>query len=46
MLMGLLSQRRNNDNAMKKYTYPNEQSRGRLPLEIALVVKSKLMTSI
>jgi hypothetical protein len=31
MLMGLLGQRRDNDNAMKKYTYPNEQSRGKLP---------------
>jgi hypothetical protein len=35
MSFGLLSYRGDNDNAMKKNTYPNEQSRGNLPLEIA-----------
>ena len=44
MLIGLLGYGRDSDNAMKKYSYPIEQSRGKLPLEIALLFKPKLMT--
>jgi hypothetical protein len=36
---GLLSYRGDNDNAMKKYPYPNGQSRGKLPLKIASFFK-------
>ncbi len=42
MLFGLLSYRGDNDNTMEKYTYRNEESRGKLPLEIGSVFRLKL----
>ena len=46
MLSGLLSYRGNNDNAMKKYIYPNEKSRDKLRLEIASISQSRLVICV
>jgi hypothetical protein len=40
---GLLSYRGNNNNATRKYIYPDEKSRDKLPLEIASISQSRLV---